>query len=56
MTNYEKIKAMSVEEMAEFFSIGMKCYVCPASMGCFEDDYGGCSDHLVSYLKQEAEK
>ncbi len=30
MTNIERIKQMSVDEMAEFFNIHFDCYFCPA--------------------------
>ena len=56
MTNYEKIKAMSVEEMAKVLS-GLECVVCPASEECEKEEVGKtCDELLKEYLLQEAEE
>lgn len=56
MTNYEKIKAMSVEEMVEYIGHQSLCViVCP-------DEYGKCTDGrscdgcIEKWLLQEAEE
>lgn len=57
MTNYEKIKAMSVEEMAGWFAhqIGGECYACPAGDIC-EMARGGCSGEIRDWLESEVEE
>ena len=52
MTNFERIKAMTVEEMAEFFG-EVECYECPfAGIVCetFSDD---CAKHFIKWLESE---
>lgn len=56
MTNYEKIKAMSVEKMAFMLAGCMNCSFCPASEICDNDEYDGCEEHLEKWLLQEAEE
>lgn len=48
MTNYEKIKNMTIEEMAEFFGefLGMFIYT---------DKFTNC-DSRIKYLESEAEE
>ena len=56
MTNYEKIKAMSVEEMAKHCAKIATCSKCPA---CGECRYWGpkaCADQWIRILLQEAEE
>ena len=56
MTNYEKIKAMSVEEMAELFG-RFSCLACPVSLECEKEVIGRTCDELVEeWLLQEAEE
>lgn len=50
MTNLEKIKNMSVEELAHFISRLTDCDRCPLYCG------GGCEYSWVEWLKSEAEK
>ena len=55
MTNYEKIKAMSVEEMAEFMLQRFDCAVCPKRVGCRNQTLLDCFDGLEEWLLKEAE-
>ena len=57
MTNYEKIKSMSLKKMVKFlYSFEMPCEMCP----CNDDDY--CTDHydckktIKDWLKAESEE
>lgn len=53
-TNYEKIKNMSVEEMAKFMhkvSGGLNCDTCPVKGKCRNI----CINNKKKWLKQEAE-
>lgn len=59
MTNEEKIKNMSTEELAKFLdgiSPGYYCGACPARKIC-HNPYGGteCTKKLYEWLKEEAE-
>ena len=55
MTNYEKIKAMSVEEMAKWFEyMPDDCSSCPAHVVC---GVGlSCVDTLIKWLESEVEE
>lgn len=54
MTNYEKIKSMSVEEMAEFMYENCLCACCPYCDGglCHCD----CKDGHKKWLESEVEE
>ena len=59
MTNYEKIKSMSIKKMVKFlYSFEMPCEVCP----CNVDDYkctgsnDNCKKTLKDWLKAESEE
>lgn len=54
MNNYEKIKQMSIEEMAEFiYSIDPAyCMNCPANINCRGRE---CVKELAQWLKSEVE-
>lgn len=57
MTNYEKIKAMSVEEMAiSIFRDFTSCDGCPAAKLCKENMEELCSVLIEKWLLQEAEE
>ena len=56
MTNYEKIKAMSVEEMARFLCDIADCYQCPMKKKCRNQTLIDCLDGLAKWLLQEAEE
>lgn len=56
-TNYERIKAMGVEEMAEFFVDCTSCEMCPqldlcADLGTTVDE---CKQVIKQWLESEAE-
>ena len=58
MTNYEKIKDMSVEQMAEFLAFDVDCMGCPH----FDDETSeNCKlcfkkEQMKKFLKSEAEE
>lgn len=57
MTNFEKIKAMSVEEMAEYlFRNVAECEMCPAMVGCKAPTDFACKGRLLEYLESEVEE
>ena len=53
MTNYERIKNMSVEEMAEFLCDNFECNICPAFDGnyCPNSNLKICSKAMKKHLK-----
>lgn len=54
LTNAERIKSMSIEELADFFSreIFKKCEDCPAYMYCTGDC--SCQEAVKKWLESEA--
>ena len=60
MTNYEKIKQMSVQEMAAFLGLGDDCYVCVISDEIDEtnryDDKYPCHKCAKNWLESEVKK
>lgn len=59
MTNFEKIKAMSVEEMAEFlynYAIPHNCIDCFAYGGCSMQFNLSCKKLAQMWLESEAEE
>ena len=57
MTNYEKIKAMSVEEMADFFvDLFHSCITNKEGCSPWFNDGRTCWDCVTEYLLQEAEE
>lgn len=54
LTNAERIKSRSIEELADFFSreIFKKCEDCPAYMYCFGDC--SCQEAVKKWLESEA--
>lgn len=57
MTNYEKIKSMTVDEMGKFFedNFVFPCYLCHSDCSSFEDS-GKCYKTLKNWLKAESEE
>ncbi len=56
MTNYEKIKTMSVEEMAEgLHDITTDCDVCPVVGYCIVD-HKTCKETMQEWLESEVEE
>ncbi|MBO5955767.1 MAG: hypothetical protein J6Q10_03085 [Clostridia bacterium] len=56
MTNYEKIKAMSVEEMAEYFADSLDCVYCPAKSLCRKKKLLTCVENFLLWLESEVEE
>lgn len=56
MTNYEKIKAMSVEEMAHGMYKTLTCECCPTETECMGKAVSYCFYELKKWLLQEAEE
>lgn len=54
-TNYERIKNMTVEEMAELFDEYITCRNCPASDFCERHSVDYCSTILEQWLQSESE-
>ena len=57
MTNGDKIRQMSDEELARFLSdLDFRCSDCPASNICFKKEFDncGCDEVIPIWLKQEA--
>lgn len=56
MTNYERIKAMSERDMADFLQGITECDCCPATLSYCSD--GKCAKHLLHWLclKSEVDK
>lgn len=60
MTNYERIKAMSVDEMAMFLSNKMNCIVYPSyesnlCRGCRNYTKMSCIENYKQWLESEEE-
>lgn len=55
-TNYERIKAMSVEEMAEWLKQYISCEKCPQSDFCTDNftTVDECNEVLENWLESEA--
>lgn len=58
MTNFEKIKAMSVEEMAELVNdkVDSECSECPASDYCAASTFTYCYEIIKEWLESEVEE
>ena len=54
-SRYDKIKELSVNDMAEFLSFYFECDRCPSKRdGCSEND-ACCMDAIRDWLKQDGE-
>jgi hypothetical protein len=53
MTNAEKIRAMTDEELAIEMFVGMECGACPCAGKCGNGSH--CKDTILEWLKQPAE-
>lgn len=51
-TNYDRIKSMSVEEMAEYLSDHWSCIDCAFEKDC-DDNYISCHKNIKQWLEQE---
>ena len=54
-TNYDRIKSMSVEEMAEYLSDHWSCIDCAFEKDC-DDNYISCHKNIKQWLEQEVEE
>lgn len=57
-TNAERIRAMTDEELAEWFGVDIDCCVCERmTKGCDKPctTYAYCIEHWLNWLKQEVE-
>lgn len=54
-TNYDRIKSMSVEEMAEYLSDHWSCVDCAFEKDC-DDNYISCHKNIKQWLEQEVEE
>ena len=53
MTNYEKIKAMSIDEMADYLNEIFDCSNCPNDMFLCESKGNVCTKYIKQWLEQE---
>lgn len=53
MNNYERIKAMSIDEMAEFFDSHITCELCPIYDLCVEEE-DKCRKIFKRWLQSES--
>ena len=56
MTNFEKIKAMGVEEMAEAMREELTCGYCPAFDNCKHTALANCKSKIQEWLESEVEE
>ena len=52
MTNFEKIKAMDEDALADFLYSSASCILCPVKEGCTQQ-FAVCRGRLLNWLKQE---
>jgi hypothetical protein len=55
MTNYERIKAMSVEEMAEILYDKINCEDCPVRKQGKCDSVCECFERMTAWLESECD-
>lgn len=53
MTNYDRIKAMNVEEMADYFNGIFDCFNCPKDAFLCESKGSTCTKYIKQWLEQE---
>lgn len=53
MNNYEKIKAISIDEMAIFLANHVACEYCPMQKNCIAKN--GCDELFKQWLESECE-
>lgn len=54
MTNEEKMKSMTTEELAKFICKNIECYECPGKNFCYLAE--GNANGLQTWLKKEVEE
>ena len=55
MTNYDRIKAMNIDEMAEYFNEIFDCSNCPNDMFLCESKGSVCTKYIKQWLEQEVD-
>ena len=55
ITNYERIRNMSVDEMAEYLNGIFDCCNCPNDMFLCESNGNVCTKYIKQWLESEAE-
>lgn len=53
MTNYERIKSMSIDEMADYFNEIFDCTNCPNDMYLCESNGYVCTKYIKRWLESE---
>lgn len=53
MTNADKIRAMTDEELAKMLSTTYDCYWCPINCPTGAHGLGECKETILDWLKQE---
>ena len=53
MTNYDRIKAMNIDEMADYFNGIFDCSNCPNDMFLCESKGSVCTKYIKQWLEQE---
>lgn len=56
MTNFEKIKQMSVEDMAYYLARMTHCPPCPIKTVCADNNGISCRNVFIKWLESEAEE
>ena len=56
MTNADRIRAMSDEELAELAFENITCYTCPQNLVCEAESRRMCVSNLIDWLKKEAKE
>ena len=55
MTNYERIKSMSIDEMAGYFNEIFDCRNCPNDMFLCESKGDVCTKYIKQWLESEVQ-
>lgn len=53
ITNYDRIKSMSVEEMVDFWVDMVDCDSCPVETYCKKPTFDSCKEKIKQWLLQE---
>ena len=56
MTNYERIKSMSIDEMADYFNEIFDCCNCPNDMFLCESNGNVCTKYIKHWLESEVKE
>lgn len=55
MTNYERIKSMNLEEMADYFNEIFDCHNCPNDIFLCESKGNVCIKYIKQWLESEVD-